>query len=105
MAYGPSGCRLRKSTAATFDSYGQSTENSTLSTPSAITVQRKAGAEKLPLQVATRFSVKYCAGDRLRPRDVNRKIEVHMPSDRPGMLMRGRLLALLESHREKEVPR
>ena len=37
--------------------------------------------------------------------DVNRKIEMHMPSDRPGMLMRRRLLALLESHGETEVPR
>src|SRR5262249_12042152 len=63
-----SGWRLRKSTAATLDSYGQSTENSTLSMPSAMTVQRKAGGEKLPLQVTTRFSVRYCAGVRLRPR-------------------------------------
>jgi hypothetical protein len=30
---------------------------------------------------------------------------MHMPSDRPGMLMRRRLLALLESHGETEVPR
>jgi phenylpropionate dioxygenase-like ring-hydroxylating dioxygenase large terminal subunit len=37
--------------------------------------------------------------------DINRKIEMHMPSDRPGMLMRRRLLALLESHGETEVPR
>ena len=35
--------------------YGQSTENSTLSTPSAISVQTKAGVEKLPLQVTTRL--------------------------------------------------
>jgi len=27
--------------------------------------------------------------------DMDRKIEMHMPSDRPGMLMRKRLLALL----------
>src|SRR6266478_2506062 len=57
-----SGCRLRNSTAATFDSYGQSTENGTLSAPSAATVQAKAGAEKLPLRVTTRFSVRYSAG-------------------------------------------
>jgi hypothetical protein len=37
--------------------------------------------------------------------DINRKIEMHMPSDRPGMLMRRRLLSLLESHGETEVPR
>jgi len=37
--------------------------------------------------------------------DVSRKIEMHMPSDRPGMLMRRRLLSLLESHGETEVPR
>jgi hypothetical protein len=30
---------------------------------------------------------------------------MHMPSDRPGMLMRKRLLALLEEHGENEVPR
>jgi hypothetical protein len=28
-----------------------------------------------------------------------------MPSDRPGMLMRKRLNALLEAHGEREVPR
>jgi hypothetical protein len=37
--------------------------------------------------------------------DVSRKLEMHMPSDRPGMLMRKRLLALLEEHGEIEVPR
>jgi phenylpropionate dioxygenase-like ring-hydroxylating dioxygenase large terminal subunit len=37
--------------------------------------------------------------------DMGRKIEMHMPSDRPGMLMRKRLNALLESHGEREVPR
>jgi phenylpropionate dioxygenase-like ring-hydroxylating dioxygenase large terminal subunit len=37
--------------------------------------------------------------------DMGRKIEMHMPSDRPGMLMRKRLLALLEAHGEIEVPR
>jgi hypothetical protein len=28
-----------------------------------------------------------------------------MPSDRPGMLMRKRLNALIEAHGEREVPR
>jgi phenylpropionate dioxygenase-like ring-hydroxylating dioxygenase large terminal subunit len=35
--------------------------------------------------------------------DVSRRIEMHMPSDRPGMIMRRRLLALLEEHGETEV--
>ncbi len=37
--------------------------------------------------------------------DVSRKLEMHMPSDRPGMLMRKRLLALLTEHGEIEIPR
>jgi phenylpropionate dioxygenase-like ring-hydroxylating dioxygenase large terminal subunit len=37
--------------------------------------------------------------------DVERKIEMHMPSDRPGLIMRKRLLALLAEHGETEVPR
>jgi phenylpropionate dioxygenase-like ring-hydroxylating dioxygenase large terminal subunit len=37
--------------------------------------------------------------------DLSRKIEMHMPSDRPGMIMRKRLLALLEEHGEREVAR
>jgi hypothetical protein len=37
--------------------------------------------------------------------DMERKIEMHMPSDRPGMLMRKRLLALLQAHGETELPR
>jgi phenylpropionate dioxygenase-like ring-hydroxylating dioxygenase large terminal subunit len=37
--------------------------------------------------------------------DLSRKIEMHMPSDRPGMIMRKRLLALLEEHGERELPR
>jgi len=37
--------------------------------------------------------------------DMNRKIEKHMPSDRPGMIMRKRLLELLHAHDEKEQPR
>jgi phenylpropionate dioxygenase-like ring-hydroxylating dioxygenase large terminal subunit len=36
--------------------------------------------------------------------DISRKIEMHMPSDRPGMIMRKRLLALLNAHGETEVP-
>ena len=35
--------------------------------------------------------------------DVSRKIEQHMPSDRPGMIMRKRLLELLHSQGEQEV--
>ena len=37
--------------------------------------------------------------------DVERKIEMHMPSDRPGLIMRRRLAALLAEHGESEVPR
>ncbi len=37
--------------------------------------------------------------------DTSRKLEMHMPSDRPGMLMRSRLNALLHAHGEHEVPR
>ena len=37
--------------------------------------------------------------------DISRKIEMHMPSDRPGMLMRNRLLALLKAHGEAEASR
>lgn len=35
--------------------------------------------------------------------DVTRKVEAHMPSDRPGMMMRRRLLDLLAAHGETEV--
>ena len=37
--------------------------------------------------------------------DVTRKIEMHMSSDRPGLIMRKRLLALLEAHGEREMSR
>ena len=37
--------------------------------------------------------------------DMSRKIEMHMPSDRPGMMMRKRLLDLLRQHGEDEQPR
>ena len=37
--------------------------------------------------------------------DMSRKIEKHMPSDRPGMIMRTRLLELLQSHNEEEHSR
>jgi phenylpropionate dioxygenase-like ring-hydroxylating dioxygenase large terminal subunit len=37
--------------------------------------------------------------------DMSRKIEMHMPSDRPGMIMRDRLLALLHAHNEDEQPK
>jgi hypothetical protein len=37
--------------------------------------------------------------------DMGRKIEMHMPSDRPGMIMRKRLLELLRAHDEEELPR
>lgn len=36
--------------------------------------------------------------------DMGRKVEMHMPSDRPGMIMRKRLLALLQENGEVEVP-
>ena len=37
--------------------------------------------------------------------DMSRKIEMHMPSDRPGMIMRNRLMALLHAHNEDEQPK
>jgi len=37
--------------------------------------------------------------------DMGRRIEKHMPSDRPGMLMRKRLLDLLHDHNQEEKPR
>lgn len=37
--------------------------------------------------------------------DMSRKLEMHMPSDRPGMIMRRRLFELLQSHGEIEVAR
>jgi hypothetical protein len=37
--------------------------------------------------------------------DVSRKVEQHMPSDRPGLIMRRRLLELLRAHGEEEVTR
>lgn len=37
------------------------------------------------------------------PVDVRSRVEAHMPSDRPGMIMRRRLLELLESQGEAEV--
>lgn len=37
--------------------------------------------------------------------DVRRKIEAHMPSDRPGLIMRRRLLELLRSNGEEEITR
>jgi phenylpropionate dioxygenase-like ring-hydroxylating dioxygenase large terminal subunit len=37
--------------------------------------------------------------------DMGRKLEMHMPSDRPGTVMRKRLNALIEAHGEREVPR
>jgi phenylpropionate dioxygenase-like ring-hydroxylating dioxygenase large terminal subunit len=36
--------------------------------------------------------------------DVSRKIEMHMPSDRPGLIIRKRLLDLMAAHGEAEVP-
>ncbi|MGX9425345.1 hypothetical protein [Bradyrhizobium sp. LeoA1S1] len=37
--------------------------------------------------------------------DMSRKIEMHMPSDRPGMIMRRRLLELFRAHGEEEQPK
>ena len=37
------------------------------------------------------------------PIDLSRKVEAHMPSDRPGVIMRRRLLELLKTHGEAEV--
>jgi phenylpropionate dioxygenase-like ring-hydroxylating dioxygenase large terminal subunit len=37
--------------------------------------------------------------------DMSRKLEMHMPSDRPGMIMRKQILAVLEANGESEVPR
>jgi hypothetical protein len=39
------------------------------------------------------------------PVDMSRKAEMHMPSDRPGMIMRQRLMKLLNEHGEAEVTR
>ncbi|WP_235884444.1 hypothetical protein [Bradyrhizobium frederickii] len=36
--------------------------------------------------------------------DMGRKIEMHMPSDCPGMIMRKRLLELFRQHGEEEQP-
>jgi hypothetical protein len=35
--------------------------------------------------------------------DMSRRVEAHMVSDRPGMIMRRRLLKLLEDHGEAEA--
>lgn len=37
------------------------------------------------------------------PVDMGRKVEAHMPSDRPGMIMRERLMKLLRDHGEEEI--
>ncbi len=37
--------------------------------------------------------------------DVSRRIEQHMPSDRPGLIMRRRLLEFLRSQGEEEITR
>lgn len=37
--------------------------------------------------------------------DVSRRVEMHMASDRPGLIMRRRLLALLRAHGEEEISR
>jgi phenylpropionate dioxygenase-like ring-hydroxylating dioxygenase large terminal subunit len=39
------------------------------------------------------------------PIDIGRREEGHMPSDRPGLIMRRRLLALLKAHGEAEIRR
>ena len=36
---------------------------------------------------------------------LGRKIEMHMPSDRPGMIMRKQINDLLAAHGEVEIPR
>ena len=36
--------------------------------------------------------------------DVSRKSEMHMRSDRPGLIIRRRLLKLMTAHGEVEVP-
>ena len=35
--------------------------------------------------------------------DIRHGVECHMPSDKPGLLMRQRLLELLHTHGEREV--
>ena len=37
--------------------------------------------------------------------DMSRKVEMHMPSDRPGMIMRTRINKLLQEHGETEIAR
>ena len=39
------------------------------------------------------------------PLDLTMKAEAHMPSDRPGITMRRKLLQLLKDHGEAEVTR
>jgi len=37
------------------------------------------------------------------PLDIARHVEANMPSDRPGLIMRRRLLELVHAHGEEEV--
>jgi hypothetical protein len=37
------------------------------------------------------------------PVDITRRVEAHMVSDRPGMIMRRRLMKLFDEHGETEV--
>jgi hypothetical protein len=39
------------------------------------------------------------------PVDLGRRVEQNMAADQPGLIMRKRLLALLEQHGEREVHR
>jgi hypothetical protein len=43
------------------------------------------------------------AGDPDATIDLSRRVEAHMPSDRPGIIMRRRLLELLRAHGEDEI--
>ncbi len=43
------------------------------------------------------------AGDADIPIDVSRRVEAHMPADRPGIIMRKRILDVLRAHGEDEI--
>ncbi|MEC5399878.1 aromatic ring-hydroxylating dioxygenase subunit alpha [Uliginosibacterium sp. H1] len=67
--------------------------------------------EQCPAALLNEWDVKVVAEDKVilesvdadAPVDVSRLAEEHMKSDRPGIIMRKRLLALLKEHGEKEV--
>jgi phenylpropionate dioxygenase-like ring-hydroxylating dioxygenase large terminal subunit len=67
--------------------------------------------EQCPAALLNEWDIKVVAEDKEiletvdadAPIDVTRRAEEHMPSDRPGIIMRKKLLALLKEHGEREV--